>query len=407
MHEDVLVPRFARFRSTVFAEMTALANRTGAINLGQGFPDSDGPPELLAAAAEAVLAGHNQYPPLPGVPELRAAIADQRSADYGTPYDPDTEILVTTGATEAIAAAVAALVPDGDEVLVFEPFYDSYGAAIALAGARRRTVRLRPEHGRFTFDPDELDAAVTPRTRVLLVNTPHNPTGTVLSAAELGRIAAVCQRHDLIAVADEVYEHLTFDGLRHIPLASLPGMAERTLTISSAGKTFNATGWKVGWVCGPQRLVAAVRTVKQYLTFAGGTPFQHAVAAVLPDRHRWLDTLRTRLSHARDTLRDTLTEAGWQCFSCQGTYFLQADATSVGYRDGTELCQDLATTAGVVAVPSSAFHADPADGRELVRFAFCKSPAVISTAAGRLARFAADRQVQEGALRWRPARRSA
>lgn len=407
MSGDVLVPRFAGFRSTIFSEMTALANRTGAINLGQGFPDTDGPAELLAAAADAVLAGHNQYPPLPGVPELRAAIAEQRSADYGTPYDPDAEILVTAGATEAIAAAIVALVPPGDEVVVFEPFYDSYGAAIALAGAHRRTVRLRPQGDRFTFDPDELAAAVTPRTRALLVNTPHNPTGTVLSAAELAQIAAICQRHDLIAIADEVYEHLTFDGVRHVPLASLPGMAARTLTISSAGKTFNITGWKVGWVCGPQRLVAAVRTVKQYLTFAGGTPFQHAVAAVLPGRQGWLDTLRARLSAARDTLRDKLTAAGWRCFSCEGTYFLQADAGSVGYRDGAALCQDLATQAGVVAIPSSAFYADPASGRELIRFAFCKSPAVISTAASRLAGFAADRQDREGASPWRPARRSA
>jgi N-succinyldiaminopimelate aminotransferase len=403
----VLVPRFAQFRSTVFAEMTALANRTGAINLGQGFPDTDGPTALLTAASDAVLVGHNQYPPLPGVPALRTAIADQRFADYGTPYDPDTEILVTAGATEAIAAAIAALVPAGGEVLVFEPFYDSYGAAIALADAHRRPVRLRPVDGRFTFDPDELAGAVNRRTRAILVNTPHNPTGTVFSAEELALIAELCQRHDLIAIADEVYEHLTFDGVRHVPLASLPGMAERTLTISSAGKTFNATGWKVGWACGPERMVAAVRTVKQYLTFAGGTPFQHAVAEVLPRRHGWLHYLRTNLSAARDLLRDTLTGAGWRCFSCQGTYFLQADARSVGYSDGTQLCQDLATQAGVVAIPSSAFYADPGGGRELVRFAFCKTPAVISTAAGRLATFAAGRQDPEGASRWRQARRSA
>ncbi|MDT7799621.1 MAG: N-succinyldiaminopimelate aminotransferase [Actinomycetota bacterium] len=394
--EDPLVGKFAAFRSTIFAEMTDLANRTGAINLGQGFPDSDGPSELLSAAAEAVLSGHNQYPPLPGVPALRTAIAEQRAADYGTPYDPDTEILVTAGATEAIAATIAALVPAGDEVLVFEPYYDSYGAAIALAGAVRRTVRLRPVGDRFTFDPDELAAAVTPRTRAFLVNTPHNPTGTVLSAAELAVIAEICERHDLSAIADEVYEHLVFDGVRHIPLASLPGMASRTLTISSAGKTFNATGWKIGWVCGPAPMVAAVRTVKQYLTFAGGTPFQHAVAAVLPDRHRWLDSLRARLTAARDTLRDTLTSTGWRCFACQGTYFLQVDARSVGYGDGTALCHDLATRARVVAIPSGAFYADPASGRELVRFAFCKSPAVIATAASRLAGFAANTH-REGA----------
>jgi N-succinyldiaminopimelate aminotransferase len=401
---DVLVPRFAQLRNTVFAEMTVLAKRTGAINLGQGFPDSDGPPELLAAAAEAVLAGHNQYPPLPGVPELREAIARQRHEDYGTGYDPETEVLVTAGATEAIAAAITALVPPGDEVVVFEPFYDSYAAAIALAGARRRTVRLRPSGDRFTFDPAELAAAVGPRTRVLLVNTPHNPTGTVFTAIELAEIAAVCQRHDVLAIADEVYEHLTFDGAEHVALASLPGMADRTLTISSAGKTFNATGWKVGWVCGPAELVAAVRTIKQYLTFAGGTPFQYAVAATLPVRHAWVDTLRTRLRDARDTLRTGLTDAGWHCFSCEGTYFLQVDARSVGYADGSALCQDLATQAGVVAIPSSAFYADPAAGRELVRFAFCKSPTVISAAAGKLAAFAAERK---GASPWTPVCRSA
>ena len=402
MAGDVLVPRFAAFRSTVFAEMTALAQRTGAINLGQGFPDTDGPSELLSAAAEAVLAGHNQYPPLPGVRELRVAVAEQRAADYGTRYDPDTEVLVTTGATEAIAAAVAALVPPGDEVLVFEPYYDSYAMAAALAGARLRPVRLRPAGGRFTFDPDELAAAVTPRTRAVLVNTPHNPTGTVLSADELDRVAEVCVRHDLLAITDEVYEHLTYDGIPHVPLASRPGMAARTLTISSAGKTFNVTGWKVGWVCGPERVVAAVRTVKQYLTFAGGTPFQYAVAAMLPARHAWLDTLRDRLTGARDTLRDQLTAAGWRCYSCEGTYFLQADATSVGYADGTTLCHDLATQAQVVAIPSSAFYADPANGRELVRFAFCKTPEVIATSATRLAAFAADRQDREGAPRWSP-----
>jgi N-succinyldiaminopimelate aminotransferase len=395
--EDVLVRRFMPFRSTVFAEMTALARQTGAINLGQGFPDSEGPPELLAAAAGAVLSGRNQYPPLPGVPELRTAIAQRRLADYGTAYDPDTEILVTAGATEAIAATVASLVSPGEEVVVFEPYYDSYAAAIALAGARLRPVGLRPEGNRFTFDPAELDAAISSRTRLLLVNTPHNPTGTVFSLAELASIADVCRRHDLLVATDEVYEYLTYDGVRHVPLASLPGMAERTLTISSAGKTFNATGWKVGWVCGPAHLVAAVRTVKQYLTFAGGTPFQYAIAAALPDVHRWVAVQRDRLSSARDALQSALTYSGWRCFACQGTYFLQADARSVGYADGMALCKDLATMAGVVAIPSAAFYADPDGGRELVRFAFCKSPSVISAAAEKLARFATGKS--EGVLR--------
>ena len=392
MIEDVLVARFRPFGSTVFTEMTALAKRTGAINLGQGFPDSDGPPELLAAAANAIRAGHNQYPPLAGIPELRNAIAARRLADYGVRYDPDTEILVTAGATEAIAATIAALVAPGDEVVVFEPYYDSYAAAIALAGATLRPVRLRPVDDRFTFDPAELAAAIGPRTRLVLVNTPHNPTGTVLSRAELAEIAAICQDADLLVVTDEVYEYLTYDGIPHVPMASLPGMAERTLTISSAGKTFNATGWKVGWVCGPAELVTAVRTVKQYLTFAGGTPFQYAVAEALSDVDRWVAAQRERLSTARDTLHSALTAAGWRCFACQGTYFFQADARSVGHTDGTELCTELATSAGVVAIPSSAFYADRDGGRELIRFAFCKSPSVIATAAQRLARFAADHQ---------------
>jgi N-succinyldiaminopimelate aminotransferase len=284
-------------------------------------------------------------------------------------------------------------------VVVFEPYYDSYAAAIALAGARRRTVRLRPDGGRFGFDPAELAAAITPSTRLLLLNTPHNPTGTVLSTSELAEIAALCRRHDLLVLADEVYEHLTYDGVGHVPIAGLPGMAGRTLSVSSAGKTFNVTGWKVGWVCGPAPLVAAVRTVKQYLTFAGGTPFQHAVAAALDDRHRWLPTLRHRLGTARDLLAGELTAAGWRTYACQGTYFLQADARSVGYPDGDALCQDLATVAGVVAIPSRAFYTDPAGGRELVRFAFCKSPEVIATAAGRLAGFAARRLEREGAAR--------
>jgi N-succinyldiaminopimelate aminotransferase len=396
--DDVLAVRFAGFRNTIFTEMTELARRTGAINLGQGFPDSDGPPELLAAAADAIRAGHNQYPPLPGVPELRKAISAQRQEDYGIAHDPDTEILVTAGATEAIAATIAALVEPGEEVLALEPFYDSYAASAALAGARLRTVPLRPDGDRFRLDPAELAAAVTRRTRLVLVNTPHNPTGTVLSAAELAEIAAVCRERDLIAVTDEVYEHLTFDGARHVALATLPGMAERTLSISSAGKTFNVTGWKVGWVCGPARLVSAVRTVKQYLTFAGGGPFQHAVASALPNRRGWVDLLTARLSAGRDLLRDALTDAGWRCFSCQGTYFLQADARSVGYADGAELCHDLAVRAGVVAIPSSAFYADPEAGRPFVRFAFCKSEAVLTGAAERLAGFAAGRPRQEGTV---------
>ncbi|XGP76556.1 aminotransferase class I/II-fold pyridoxal phosphate-dependent enzyme [Actinokineospora auranticolor] len=367
--------------------MTALAQRTGAINLGQGFPDTDGPEVLLRVAAEAMRSGHNQYPPLNGVAPLREAIAEQRLADYGTGYDPDAEVVVTAGATEGVTAAICALAGPGDEVLYFDPGYDSYPPAIALAGATPRTVPLRPVDGRFTFDPADLAAAIGPRTRVIVVNTPHNPTGTVFTRAELDHIAWACLRHGLVAITDEVYEHLTYDGVAHVPLASRPGMSERTLVVSSAGKAFNATGWKVGWVCGPEHLVRAVRTVKQYLTFASGTPFQHAVAAALRERDDWLATLTARLTTARDLMVDALTGSGWRCYACEGTYFLQADAVELGYPDGTELCLDLAYRGGVVAIPSAALHADPRDGAELVRIAFCKAPEVVETAAQRLVSF--------------------
>ncbi len=269
------------FTSTIFAEMTALAQRTGAVNLGQGFPDTDGPPGMLATARKAIAEGVNQYPPGLGQPELRAAVAEHRRR-YGTAYDPDSEVLITVGATEAISAALLALVGPGDEVLVIEPYYDSYAAAVALAGATRRVVGLREdESGRFALDMAGLRSAVTPSTRAILVNSPHNPTGTVFTAAELAAIAELCVAHDLIAITDEVYEHLVYDGQRHIPLATLPGMAERTVTVSSAGKTFNCTGWKIGWACGPANLIAAVRATKQFLTFVGGAPFQPAVAYAL------------------------------------------------------------------------------------------------------------------------------
>src|SRR4051794_3015277 len=294
----------AGFGTTIFAEMTALALQTGAVNLGQGFPDTDGPSGMLDRAQRAIGEGINQYPPGPGLPPLRQAIAAHREARYGLHYDPDGEVLVTVGATEAIAASILAFCETGDEVVVFEPYYDSYAATIALAGAVRKPVTLRPDGptGRFTFDPDELRAAVTSKTKLILVNSPHNPTGTVFTRNEYDAIARLCIEHDLIAVTDEVYEHLTYDDAEHIALATLPGMRERTVSISSAGKTFSVTGWKIGWVCAPYELVRAVTTVKQFLTFTASGPFQLAVAYALGHEMGWVEGLRLSLADRRDRL---------------------------------------------------------------------------------------------------------
>ncbi|MPZ79796.1 MAG: pyridoxal phosphate-dependent aminotransferase [Actinophytocola sp.] len=387
MRRNALVPRLEPFTSTIFAEMTALAARTGAVNLGQGFPDTDGPPSMLAEAQRAIATGVNQYPPGPGRPELRAAIAAQRAAVYGTSFDPGCEILVTVGATEAIAAAMLALVQPGDEVVLFEPYYDSYAASVALAGATRRVVSLVEEpSGRFGVDLEALRAAITPRTRVLLMNSPHNPTGTVFTAAELAGIAELCVEHDLIAVTDEVYECLTYDGVAHIPLCTLPGMASRTVTISSAGKMFNCTGWKIGWACGPAELVSAVRAAKQFLTFVGGAPFQPAVAHALAHESAWVSALRDDLAAKRDRLAAGLTEAGFEVRPSAGTYFVCADVRPLGFADGSELCWQLPERIGVAAVPVQVFTDNPARWRHIVRFAFCKRDEVLDEAIERLAR---------------------
>ena len=365
--------------TSIFTEMTALAQATGAINLGQGFPDEDGPLEVIEAAHAAMLAGENQYAPLAGVPALRTAIAAHQRERYGLAHDPEREVLVTFGATEAIAAAMLALCDPGDEVVVLEPFYDSYAATIAFAGATRVPVTLRPPQ--FALDPDELRAAVSPRTRVLLVNSPHNPTGRVLAAAELVVFAEVCCEHDLVCLSDEVYEHLVFDGV-HVPLATLPGMAERTLTISSLGKTFSLTGWKVGWCCGPPDLVAAVRGVKQFLTFAGGTPLQHAAAAALLLGDAPITALRDALHRKRDRIAAGVWAAGLVPLVPQGTYFINVD---VG-EDAAAFCRALPARCGIVGIPTGVFYDDPTAAPTLVRFAFCKRDAVIDEAAARLAR---------------------
>ncbi|MFF4414011.1 pyridoxal phosphate-dependent aminotransferase [Streptosporangium sp. NPDC001559] len=385
---DPLVARMRAFGTTIFSEMSALAVRTGSINLGQGFPDTDGPAAMLERAAAAIREGANQYPPGPGVPDLRQAVSEHRKACYGLDYDPDGEILVTVGATEAIAASILALCEPGDEVIAFEPYYDSYAAAIALAGAVLRPVTLRPVEGRFTFDPAELRAAVGPRTRAILVNSPHNPTGTVLTRAELEEIALLCREHDLVAVTDEVYEHLTFDGVEHIPPATLPGMRERTVMISSAGKTFSVTGWKTGWVCGPPPLVRAVQTVKQFLTFTASAPWQLATAHALRHEMEWVSGQRAALQAKRDRLTAGLSAAGFEVYRPSGTYFVQTDIRPLGFTDGLTLARELPDLAGVVAIPTQVFYADPGRGSHFVRFAFCKKEEVIDEAVARLGRLA-------------------
>ncbi|MFJ6617476.1 pyridoxal phosphate-dependent aminotransferase [Kitasatospora sp. NPDC091335] len=376
--------RLAGMGTTIFAEMSALATATGSINLGQGFPDTDGPEEVREAAVRALREGRgNQYPPGPGVPELRAAIAGHQQRFHGLSYDPDTEVLVTAGATEAIAATLLALLEPGDEVIAFEPFYDSYAACIAMAGATRVPLTLRAPS--FRPDLDELRALITPRTRLLLINTPHNPTGTVLTAEELRGIAELAVEHDLLVVTDEVYEHLVF-GAAHHPVAALPGMRERTVSISSAGKTFSFTGWKVGWVTASPALVTAVRTAKQYLTYVSAGPFQYAVAEALRLPDTYFDTLRADLLRKRDLLVDGLTAAGFRAFTPEGTYFVTTDITPLGEKDGIEFCRSLPGRCGVVAIPNAVFYDDVDAGRSLVRFTFCKKDEVLQEAVARLRR---------------------
>ncbi len=383
---EPLVARMRPFGTTIFAEMSALAVRTGAVNLGQGFPDTDGPAEMLEAAVAAIHSGRNQYPPGPGVPELRQAIAAYQRELWGLDYDPDGEVLVTAGATEAIAAAILALCEAGDEVVCFEPYYDSYAASIALASAVRRPVTLRPVEGRYTFDPDQLRSAFSTRTRLVLLNSPHNPTGKVFTADELALVAQLCQEHDAIAVTDEVYEHLVFTDAAtpHRPLATLPGMRERTVRISSAGKTFSCTGWKVGWACGPAALVSAVLRVKQFLTFVNAGPLQPAVALALGLPRSYYAGFRDELQAKRDVLSGGLTEAGFGVLPPEGTYFVTADITPLGGTDGVDFCRTLPARCGVVAVPTQVFYDTVDAGRRLIRFAFCKKPEVLAEALLRL-----------------------
>lgn len=367
--------------ATIFAEMTALAARTGAINLGQGFPDSDGPPEVLEAARQAISDGVNQYPPGRGMPALREAIARHQQRFYGLTVDPESEVLVTAGATEALAATLLALVEPGDEVVTFEPYYDSYAAIVALAGARLVTVPL--EWPAFAPDPERIRAAFSARTRIVLVNDPHNPTGAVLDRATRELIVELATRFDAVIVTDEVYEHLRF-GTPHEPIAALAGAAERTVTISSGGKTFSTTGWKVGWLTAPAALVTAILSVKQFLTYVNGAPFQPAIATGLDLPDSFYARIAAELGAGRDILVDGLRQAGLTVSVPEGSYFVIADATPLAATDAAVFCRELATTVGVVGIPVSAFAASPETYAGLVRFAFCKRPEVLREAARRL-----------------------
>ena len=386
MVEALRNPRLQGFGTTIFAEMSALALKTESINLGQGFPDTDGPKEVADAAVHAILNGPNQYPPLPGQPGLRNAISEHQKRFYGLTWDPDTEVLVTAGATEAIAATILALCDTGDEVITFEPTYDSYSATIKMAGAIEKPVLLNAPD--FSFDLAALTAAISPQTRAILVNTPHNPTGKVFTREEMESIAALAIEHDLVVITDEVYEHMVFDG-EHIPMAGLDGMRERTVSISSAGKTFAFTGWKVGWVTAIPELRNAVMTAKQFLTFVSAGPLQPAVETGLRLDHDYFDGLCSELQQKRDRLQAGLEAAGFDVLPCQGTYFLTADIRSVAERNdlpltSVEFCLALPEAVGVVAVPSEVFYKTREAGRHFIRFAFCKQDELLDEAIQRL-----------------------
>lgn len=382
------VERLRPYSVNVFAAMSALAAEVDAVNLGQGFPDEDGPPAMLEAARQAISDGVNQYPPGPGIAPLRRAIAAQRDRRYGQQFDPDTDVLVTVGASEAIAAAVLGLVEPGSQVLLIEPFFDTYSPVIAMAGSRRVSAPLVPDGRGFALDIDAVRAAITPATRAIIVNSPHNPTGLVLSEEDLRALAEVAVEADLMVISDEVYEHLVFDGRRHRPIATYPGMAERTVTISSAAKMFNCTGWKIGWACGPADLIAGVRAAKQYLSYVGGAPFQPAVAYALDNEDAWVDSLRDSLQSKRDTLAAALTGIGFEVHESAGTYFLCADPRPLGFSDSATFCAELPRRVGVAAIPMSAFCASdsPHSGawNHLVRFAFCKREQTLDEAIRRL-----------------------
>ena len=374
--------RIGAATTTIFAEMSALAIATQSINLGQGFPDTDGPAFMLEEARAAIASGMNQYPPGRGILPLRQAIAAHSSRMYGLSYDPESEIVITTGATEALAASMLAFVNPGDEVIALEPYFDSYPASIEVAGGQRVGVSLfGPD---FRLDHAELAAAFTPKTKALLINSPHNPTGVVLDRADLGTIAELAVQHDVLVICDEVYEHLTFDGAQHIPLATFPGMRERTVRVSSAGKTFWATGWKIGWALATPDLINEITAVKQYLSYSSGAPFQPAIARALNEGDEWVEKARLDLQDRRDQFADGLRSIGLEPILPRGTYFMTTDVRPLGYQDGTQFCRDLPTRCGVVAIPHQVLYDRVEAGKPYVRWAFCKQERVLDEAIRRL-----------------------
>ncbi|QGU06682.1 putative N-succinyldiaminopimelate aminotransferase DapC [Corynebacterium occultum] len=379
-----VVKRLQPFTETIFATMTARAVAHRAINLGQGFPDSDGPSSMLDTAVAQIRAGSNQYGPGRGESRLREAIARQRSRRYGIDYDPASEVLVTVGATEAITATVLGLVEPGSEVILLEPYYDAYAAAIALADAVRIPVPLKTSGNSWAPDIAAIRSAITEKTSMIILNSPHNPTGSVFGAADLAELAEVVVEHDLLLLSDEVYEYLTFDASTHTAMAMLPGMRERTVTVSSAAKTFNATGWKTGWALAPAPLLDAVLKAKQFMSYVGATPFQAAVAHALDAEESWVTEMVSGLQRERDLLREVLLEVGFEVAASQGTYFLIADISPLGYEDGVEFCLQLPEKAGVAAIPVQVFTDYPELWQTKVRFAFCKQPATMAEAAKRL-----------------------
>ena len=373
--------QLAEFHSTIFAEMSALAVATSSINLGQGFPDSDGPHEIADAAIEAIRAGHNQYPPGPGIPELRRAVALHQLRYYGIEVDSETEVLITAGATEAVCAAMVGLCNQGDEVVLFEPFYDSYAASVAIAGATRKVVSLKG--ARFEFEPSELKKVISDRTKIILLNTPHNPTGKVFTEQELSAIAEIAVENDLLVVVDEVYEHLVFEG-RHLPISTFPGMRDRTLTISSAAKSFSFTGWKVGWATGPAPLVAATRSAKQFMTYVNAAPFQHAISYALDNAELFTEQVRRPMEDQRNLLVEGLNRLGFSTFPTSGTYFVVSDLGGSSGSSAARFCVELANLAQVVTIPVSAFYHDQTKDKGQIRWTFCKRPEVIEEALRRL-----------------------
>jgi N-succinyldiaminopimelate aminotransferase len=382
-----LNPVFALRPVTIFAVMSALARKHGAINLGQGFPDEDGPQSLKEIAARAILEEPNQYAPVSGVPSLRAAVAAANQRFYGIEVDPETETLVTAGATEALASAFMAFLQPADEAVLLAPVYDCYAPIVEAAGAVPKIVRLRPPEWRI--ERAAIEATLSPKTRVIAINTPHNPTGRVLTREELQTIADVATAHDLIVICDEVYEHLVFDGRAHLPLMAFPGMRERTVRIGSAGKTFSMTGWRIGYMTGPARLIDGVTKAHQFIAYTCPPHIQTAVAAGLGFPDSYFSDFVAGLQKKRDLMAALLAEAGLEPIPCEGTYFVSADIRGVSKMDDAEFCRDLTQKAGVAAVPVSAFYpeGDRQAPRHLARFCFCKKTDVLASAGDRLKRY--------------------